>query len=225
MRADLPPGQTAIDSFPRFGVPAYADRWPTIPERPVLTVGGLVQTPMALDLSALTALPRRRVVADFHCVTTWTRQGLRWSGYPLSQVLDALILPEARPGPAARYIRFVSLDGYKTCIDRRDIDNETLLADRLDDAPLTLEHGAPLRLVAPALYGYKSPKHVCGIEFLADYRRGLAERQTLAHPRGRVAHEERGRFMPGWVYRHLYRALISRTLAHYERAAERRRRS
>ena len=177
---------------------------------------------MTLDVSALAALPRRYVVADFHCVTTWTRQGLRWSGYRLSDVLGGLILPEARPDPAAGYIRFVSLDGYKTCIDRRDIDDNTLLADRLDDAPLTLEHGAPLRLVAPALYGYKNPKHICGLEFLSDYRRSLAERQTLAHPRGRVAHEERGRLLPGWVYRYAYRTLIPRTLAWYERAAERR---
>ena len=86
-----------------------------------------------------------------------------------------------------------------------------------------LEHGAPLRVVAPALYGYKNPKHICGIEFLADYRRSLAERQTLAHPRGRVAHEERGRFLPGWVYRHVYRALIPRRSRPTAQAAERRR--
>ena len=97
-----------------------------------------------------------------------------------------------------------------------------LLADRLDGARLPAEHGAPLRVVAPALYGYKSAKHVSGIEFLADYRRGRAERQTLAHPRGRVAYEERGRFLPGWVYRYAYRALISWTLAQYARAAQRR---
>ena len=66
------------------------------------------------------------------------------------------------------------------------------------------------------------PKHVSGIEFLADYRRGHAERQTIAHPRGRVAYEERGRFLPGWVYRYAYRALIPWTLAQYARAAQRR---
>ena len=63
---------------------------------------------------------------------------------------------------------------------------------------------------------------MCGIEFLADFRRGRAERQTLAHPRGRVALEERGRFLPGCVYRYAYRALIPMTLAIYERAAKRR---
>ena len=64
---------------------------------------------------------------------------------------------------------------------------------------------------------------MCGIDFLADFRRGRAERQTLAHPRGRVALEERGRFLPGRAYRYVYRALIPMTLASYERAANRRR--
>jgi DMSO/TMAO reductase YedYZ molybdopterin-dependent catalytic subunit len=137
-------------------------------------------------------------------------------------VLDSIILPRARPADTARYLGLVSLDGYRICIDRRDIDPQVLLADHLDGAPLSLEHGAPTRLVAPSLYGYKSAKHLSGIEFLADYRRGRAERQTLAHPRGRVAYEERGRLLPGWIYRLAYRALIPSTLAAYARAARRR---
>ena len=167
-------------------------------------------------------MPRHDIVADFHCVTTWTRAGVRWGGYRLQDVLNVMVLPQAQPQAASRYLRFVSLDGYETCVDRRDIDGEMLLADQLNGEPLSLEHGAPLRLVAPALYGYKNAKHVNRIEFLADYRRGRAERQTVAHPRGRVAYEERGRFLPGWIYRYAYRALIPLTLARYTRAAQRR---
>jgi DMSO/TMAO reductase YedYZ molybdopterin-dependent catalytic subunit len=220
--AGLPRGQRAIDFFPRFGVPAYAERWPQVPGRPTLTIGGLVEATCTLALSDLAILPRVEITTDFHCVTTWTRKGLRWGGYRLVEVLDALVSPRCRPQAAARYLCFISLDGYRTCIDLRDIDGETLLADRLDGTALSIEHGAPLRVIAPTLYGYKNPKHVCGIEFLADFRPGRAERQTLAHPRGRVAHEERGRFLPGRVYRYLYRALIPMTLAAYERAARRR---
>jgi len=220
--AGLPRGQKAIDFFPRFGVPAYAERWPQVPDRPSLTIGGLVEAPFTLALGELAVLPQVEITTDFHCVTTWTRRGLRWGGYRLTDVLDNLVRPRSRPRPAARYLCFASLDGYRICIDLRDIDGEMLLADRLDGAPLSIEHGAPIRLIAPALYGYKNPKHVCGIEFLADFRRGYAERQTLAHPRGRVALEERGRFLPGSVYRYLYRALIPMTLASYERAAKRR---
>jgi hypothetical protein len=181
---NLPRGQRAINFFPRFGVPRFAHRLPSVPQRPAITIDGLVETPFQLEL-------------------------------------NTLVLPQARPQAAARYLRFVSLDGYDTCIDRRDIDRETLLADQLDGEPLPLEHGAPLRLVAPALYGYKNPKHLNRIEFLSDYHRGRAERQTLAHPRGRVAFEERGRFLPGWIYRYVYRAFVPSTLAWYARAARR----
>jgi DMSO/TMAO reductase YedYZ molybdopterin-dependent catalytic subunit len=216
---NLARGQKEIDFFPRFGVPMFAHRLPSVPERPAITIDGLVETPIELELSALSVLPRQDIGADFHCVTSWTRANVRWGGYLLEDALNTLVLPRARPRAAARYLRFVSLDGYATCIDRRDIDRETLLADQLDGEPLPLEHGAPLRLVAPALYGYKNPKHLKRIEFVADYRRGLAEWQTLAHPRGRVALEERGRLLPGWIYRHVYRAFIPLTLAWYARAA------
>src|SRR5205807_1379906 len=81
-----------------------------------------------------------------------------------------------------------------------------VLADRLDGEPLSLEHGAPFRLVVPDLYAYKSVKHVSTIRLRKDFRRGLADRQTLSHPRGRVALEERGRGLPGPIYRVLYRA-------------------
>jgi DMSO/TMAO reductase YedYZ molybdopterin-dependent catalytic subunit len=220
--AGLPSGQQAIDFFPRFGVPAFAERWPQLPDQPSLTIGGLVEAPVTLALSDLGALPRLEITADFHCVTTWTRKGLRWSGYRLRDVLNDLVVPRCLPNSAARYLGFASLDGYRTCVDLRDVDDETLFADQLDGASLSIEHGAPIRIIAPGLYGYKNAKHVCGIDFLSRFRRGRAERQTLAHPRGRVALEERGRFLPGWAYRYAYRALIPRTLALYERAAARR---
>ena len=73
------------------------------------------------------------------------------------------------------------------------------------------------------IYGYKNPKHICRLEFLADYHRARAERQTFSHPRGRVAHEERGRYLPGWLYRGLYRAFFASTLRHYQQAAQLRR--
>ena len=75
-------------------------------------------------------------------------------------------------------------------------------AHRLPDAPPAVE----LRM------------HVCAIRSRPDYRRSFAERQTRAHPRGRVALEERGRGLPGPVYRLIYRALVPATLWYYRRA-------
>ena len=82
----------------------------------------------------------------------------------------------------------------------------------------TEEHGAPLRLIAPAHYGYKSVKHLHRIEFWRSdehYRPyGL---RFMVHPRARVAFEERGQWVPGWLLRHLYRPLIGMTVARFER--------
>src|SRR2546425_11425010 len=62
---------------------------------------------------------------------------------------------------------------------------------------LTLAHGAPLRVVAPDHYGYKSCKHLAAVEFGDDSIRGVG---LIQHPRGRVAAEERGRLLPGGLY-------------------------
>ncbi len=96
-----------------------------------------------------------------------------------------------------------------------------LLADRLDGEPLPIEHGAPLRLVAPAHYGYKSVKHLDRIEL---WRSDASYRpfgwRFMVHPRARVAYEERGRWVPGWLLRRLYRPLIRPTAARFERAMQ-----
>jgi Oxidoreductase molybdopterin binding domain len=96
---------------------------------------------------------------------------------------------------------------------------DVLLADRLFGQPLSLEHGAPLRLVALGHYGYKSVKHLDRIEFRvsdAGYRPyGL---RFMVHPRARVAFEERGQWLPGWLLRVLYRPLIGPTVKHFEKA-------
>ena len=219
--ARLPPGQKEMDHFPRFGVPLFARRMPALPDAPRLEVRGEVAHEASFALGDLGVVPRVEIVADFHCVATWSCRGVRWSGYRFRDVWDTVVAPVVRPSSAARYVQLVCFDGYETCIGIEDLRSEdVLLADRLDDEPLTVDHGAPLRLVAPSLYGFKNAKHLCGLVPCTAYRRGLAERKTFAHPRARVAHEERGRFGPQWFFRHFYRALIRRTLAQYSRAVK-----
>jgi hypothetical protein len=209
----LPPGQHAIDHFPRFGVPRYANRLPQVP--PDFQLRFAAEDEPLAPLS-LAELPRRELVADFHCVTTWTRRDLRWSGWAFRDVWRLL---SAR----AEHLELHALDGYTTCVRLEDLLGEdTLLADELDGGPIPLEHGAPLRLVVPHLYGYKNIKHVCAIRARTKFRRSAVERLTRAHPRGRVALEERGRFLPGVIYRLLYRAMYPATLWWYRRADRRR---
>jgi len=100
--AQLPPGQQLIDEFPRFGLPEYVRRWPEVPAHPTIRLDGLVESPSAIDLEELRSLPRYEHESDFHCVTTWTRRGLCWSGYRLSDLYDRFMLPRLHPGGACQ---------------------------------------------------------------------------------------------------------------------------
>jgi DMSO/TMAO reductase YedYZ molybdopterin-dependent catalytic subunit len=80
------------------------------------------------------------------------------------------------------------------------LDEDVLLADQLGGAALDGDHGAPVRLVSPRQYAYKSTKHLCRIELhtreqVDGYRTGvcrrLLKRLVTPHPRARVAAEER----------------------------------
>jgi DMSO/TMAO reductase YedYZ molybdopterin-dependent catalytic subunit len=216
--ANLPPGQRAIAFFPRFGVPQYANRVPRAAPIELALGGAELREAAVLRAPDLESLPRRQLTSDFHCVTTWTRRGVRWEGWALRDVYATFVAPRLRPGSAPPYLELHALDGYRTSLLLEDaVAANVLLADGLDGGPIPLEHGAPLRLVAPDLYGYKSVKHLARIEPRQTFRPGPADRQTRAHPRGRVALEERGRGLPGWMYRPIYRALFPPTLWYYRR--------
>ena len=73
------------------------------------------------------------------------------------------------------------------------LNRDVLLADQLDGRPLTARHGAPLRLVMPAHYGYKNAKHLKAINFCQDQSDFQPPAfRFMGHLRGRVAAEERG---------------------------------
>jgi len=213
MRDELPPGQTEIPDFPRWGLPEYVLRWPEAPARPMLHLAGDVQTSCELELDALAALPRQEQVSDFHCVTTWSRRGLRWSGYRMRDFYELIFVPRTRPNRNARYLVLVGLDGYRTSLPLQDaLGADVILADQLDSEALSVEHGAPIRLVAPAHYGYKSAKHLCGIEVSRD---PPDTKGGLEHPRGRVAKEERGEGRPGREFRSTYSAALDSMLQYF----------
>jgi len=201
----LPSGQRTIGEFPRFGT--HIRVRPVIPNRLVLRVGGDVEAPSEIEPAELAALPRVDQVSDFHCVATWSRVGLRWGGVRFADVFERLIAPRARPHPGARYVIFRGFDGGFFCMlpVADALRPNVLLADRLDGQPLSLAHGAPLRVVAPDHYGYKSCKHLAAIDFGDDSIRGVG---LIQHPRGRVAAEERGRVLPGWFYRVLNSRIV-----------------
>jgi DMSO/TMAO reductase YedYZ molybdopterin-dependent catalytic subunit len=126
-----------------------------------LDVSGLVGRPTSYRLEDLQALPQTAVVSDFHCVTGWRVPAVHWTGVPLSVVLD-----RSEPSPGANAVRFSSFDGTytesMTLTEARRPD--VLIALRMLGAPVTPEHGGPVRMYAASMYGYKSTKWLSGIE-------------------------------------------------------------
>lgn len=172
--------------------------------------------------AALHGLPRVEQVCDFHCVTTWSYRALRWGGVRFIDFFTQVVQPQAAPFASATLVALRGQDGARTGMLLEDLlAPSVLLADHLNGQPLSVDHGAPLRLVAPAHYGYKSIKHLSRIEFrdpAAGYQAsGLS---FMDHPRARVVHEERGRVLPGWLLRYLYRPLISGTVSRFAKAIE-----
>lgn len=195
----LPPGQHAA-GLERFGLPQFAARRVIPPVRSVVSVTGQVGHSVQLDLADLLAgLPRRQQTSDLHCVTTWSALDLTWSGTLLREVLQRLS-DVVSPHPHAHWLVATGLDGFAACLRLDDaLADDVLLADELDGAPLSVAHGAPVRLVAPAHYGYKSVKHLVSLEYRIAYPGGSAGWKE--HPRGRVVLEERSRLLPGPLWR------------------------
>ena len=214
----LPPGQQERADFPRFGLSAYARRFAQQVDRVELALVGPAGT--ALLQAPLAGLPRAEQVSDFHCVTTWSHRSLRWSGVRFADFYERHFAARFDAAPGVMALVFRGQDGYRTALLLEDLlAADVLLVDRLNDLPLSLAHGAPLRLVAPAQNGYKSVKHLCRIEFSAGpakLKKGALA--FLDHPRARVALEERGRWFPGWLLRHAYRPLVKPAVAEFARA-------
>jgi len=172
----LPPGQHLTEKWPvlHYGEVPRVDlaRWD-------LRVFGLVETPLRLDWAALRALPAVEVASDIHCVTTWSKFDCRWQGVPFRE-----LAARAKPKPEARFALVHAEGGFTTNLPLADLlDESVLLAWSMNGEPLAPEHGAPLRLVVPKLYFWKSAKWLRGFELLAEDRPGFWERNGY-HMRG-----------------------------------------
>ncbi len=205
----LPVGQQAREDFPRFGVTRFAPYQGTVSEDYSVSIAGDVEA-FSITQADLSTLERVEQVSDFHCVTTWSYRGVRWSGFRFKDVYQTLIQPRLTGNQTIALVAFRARDKYKSSLLIEDaLSDDVLWVDRLDGEPLSAKHGAPLRIVAPAHYGYKNVKHLQKIEFWQDAASYQPSKPRFAeHPRGRVAHEERGRYLPGWIFRYLYRPLI-----------------
>ena len=181
----VPPGQHLARVWPvmHYGpVPRFRpDRWD-------LRVSGATESGSgaAWDWPALAGLPRCEVRADFHCVTKFTIPDVLWEGIAATEILRL-----APPAAAVTHVMVWADYGYSANLRIGDFaDERTLLATGRDGVPLAPEHGFPVRLVVPRLYGWKSVKWVRAIEYMTADRRGFWEERGY-HNRADAWREQR----------------------------------
>ncbi|MEM1255703.1 MAG: sulfite oxidase-like oxidoreductase [Cyanobacteria bacterium P01_H01_bin.21] len=178
----VPPGQHLAKGFP---VLTYGPTPEVTQTEWQLTLSGLV-TAKTLTWDDLMALPQQQFTADFHCVTTWSKLDVTWTGVKVTDLLATVEVDEQ-----SAHVMAHCYGGYTTNIAMDDFARpENFLAHTLEGDPLPAEHGGPLRLVVPHLYAWKSAKWLSGLEFCAEPVLGFWERNGY-HKRGEPWAEER----------------------------------
>jgi DMSO/TMAO reductase YedYZ molybdopterin-dependent catalytic subunit len=180
----LPPGQYDTGS----GWPVLtAEATPRIrPEDWTITVDGLVDRPTTWTWDEVRELPRSTYTGDIHCVTTWSKFDISFTGVSVDVLLDA-----AGPQPDAAFALAHASTGYTTNLPLEDLaGDKAWIVWEVDGKPLPREHGGPVRLLVPHLYFWKSAKWVSRLELLADDQPGFWERNGY-HDRGDPWREQR----------------------------------
>ena len=165
----LPPGQKLVTDWPVLDL-GVQPRVTTDNFR--LDVDGAVEHALHIRWTDLLALPQEDSVSDMHCVTQWSNYDNAWRGISARTLLDAV-----RPRPDAHHVIFHAHDGYTTNVRLDQFDQpDVFLVHTRNGAPISREHGGPLRVLIPRLYLWKSAKWVNRIEFAAADRPGFWER-------------------------------------------------
>ena len=169
----VPPGQHLVSNFPVL----HAGPVPSFdPQTWRFRIFGFVEAEKRYTYEEFTSgrqLPISTVMADFHCVTTWSKLDNVWEGV---KFLD--LLAQVTVHPRACYVMAHCVYGYTANIPLADLSRDNVLfAWRHNGAALTPEHGYPLRLVVPHLYAWKSAKWIRGIEFMVEDAPGYWEQR------------------------------------------------
>jgi DMSO/TMAO reductase YedYZ molybdopterin-dependent catalytic subunit len=174
----VPPGQYVTAKWPVLDLGSK----PRVPKETwVLEVDGEVEEPLRIGWDDLLAMPQVTEESDFHCVTTWSRLDMKWTGVRLAEVLA-----RARPTEAAKHVLCHAYDGYTTNVPLEEaLKSDVLLGHTVDGGPLPIEHGGPVRMITPQLYAWKGAKWIRRIEVLAEDQPGFWEQRgysNSAHP-------------------------------------------
>jgi len=135
-----------------------------------LRIGGLVEKPTELSYAELKAMPKQEQITTHFCIQGWSGVA-KWGGVPMRHILDLV-----KPTTEARYVVLYSFadggDGGRY-YDAHSLSNMrhrlTILAYEMNGAPLSVLHGAPLRLRCENEVGFKMVKWIEAMEFVHDY--------------------------------------------------------
>ncbi len=177
----LPPGQydtgsswptLTAEATPSQSLEEWTARWE-------LSVDGLVANPQGWSWSEIHALPGSTYFGDIHCVTTWSKFDMTFTGVSVDTLLEI-----ARPLPAAEHLLAHSTTGYTTNLPLADVTGgKAWVVWEVDGKPLPRGHGGPVRLLVPHLYFWKSAKWLTRLELLERDQPGFWE-QNGYHDRG-----------------------------------------
>jgi len=178
----VPPGQHLAKGFP---VLTYGDTPQIAQSDWKLKTWGLAER-KTYTWEDMMALPQKDFTADFHCVTTWSKLDVKWTGIAVPDFLATLSIE-----PMATHVLLHCFGDYTTNLTLEDFNRpENFFAHTLYGEPLSADHGGPMRVVVPHLYAWKSAKWISGIEFLPQENLGFWERNGY-HRRGEPFAEER----------------------------------
>lgn len=134
-----------------------------------LKISGLVEKPQTLHLGELRKLPQETQNSRMKCVQCWSSR-TTWSGVRFGPLLDIV-----KPRKNAKAIRIDCADKWYEYLAIQDLlSPRVLLALDMAGQPLPDSHGAPLRLIDPSRYGYKSAKLITSIEFVCEGKGSMA---------------------------------------------------
>jgi sulfoxide reductase catalytic subunit YedY len=173
-----------------------------------LELGGLVEKPRVFDIDDLVrVMPLEERFYRFRCVEGWA-MAVPWTGFALNALIKLV-----QPLSSAKYVRFVAFFNphvapnqssaygpwpYTEGLTMAEAMNDlTLLATGVYGHPLPKQHGAPLRLVVPWKYGFKSIKSIVKVEFTAD-RPKTFWNSSRPHEYGLTANVDPGVPHPRW---------------------------
>ena len=166
--SDAPPGQFVTEKFPVFSVfptPSInLDTWK-------LTINADSNLIREYKWNEIIKLTEDNIEEDFHCVTQWSRLDTKWEGFLVNNLFKNFEIDSD-----LKYVNIICYDGYTTNILKTDLlSPQTILATKFEGKELEQNHGWPLRLVIPHLYGWKSAKWIKEIQFTSNPMPGFWE--------------------------------------------------